>query len=718
MKKIAFFGILCCAVLSLMAQPKSVEALCPTYSFPFFEDFDTYDDYDIVQNCWTHMDQNANYPHMSNEQSLSGDYSMHFNSYMGKNMEAVKIPGSYNMRNVQLNFAAFSPNAHSFIIIGVTTDASNLETYEAVDTVYLQNASRWERFRVAFTYYTGNGKYLTFSCDGLNEIYLDDIKLNTPSCDMELPTYETFESYDLGLNTCWRNVTIPNNQVIDHNPTDTSYYYVTNNVYHYDTTFATVSTNATTFTYTGGAQSCTLTPGTYTVQAWGGQGGDGYYSGSTGDGGKGGYAQGAYTINTTTTVYVYVGGQGTTGNSSGTFSGGYNGGGAGYYYSGGGGGATHVSTRSGLLQNQASYVAQLLLVAGGGGGGHAYGGNSTCYIAAGGYGGGDTGGDGYYNSCYWGYTYYGRGGTQYGPGYNNYSSSSTYCGGFGYGGQYYTSYCSGGGGGYYGGAGGGYNGCSGGGGSGYVSPSLLTNAYTSAGNETFPSTNSSTETGHSGNGYCKISVDSTYIDQIDTILDYSTTDTLLRYNSHSLVIMPGTNPSYVASPKIVTSNLHINSISFDVFSLAEEEVTMGFMTSQNNAASFSSAKVALTQPDSWTHVTCSNLPDEINEKYLAFKSNGANKVYIDNLDFSLSLSINDKEIVPQKLQVIPNPATSYLDLRLDNGTCNFEKVEVYTMFGALVKSYGSVSGRISIADLANGVYILRADDAVAKFIKQ
>lgn len=54
--------------------------------------------------------------------------------------------------------------------------------------------------------------------------------------------------------------------------------------------------------------------------------------------------------------------------------------------------------------------------------------------------------------------------------------------------------------GYYGGAGA-YGGSSGGG-SGYIGS--LTSAQTIAGNTTMPSTGGSTETGHSGDGYARI----------------------------------------------------------------------------------------------------------------------------------------------------------------------------------------------------------------------
>lgn len=44
----------------------------------------------------------------------------------------------------------------------------------------------------------------------------------------------------------------------------------------------------------------------------------------------------------------------------------------------------------------------------------------------------------------------------------------------------------------------------GGGGSGYINTSILTSAQTIAGNQSFSSPSSNNETGHSGNGYAKI----------------------------------------------------------------------------------------------------------------------------------------------------------------------------------------------------------------------
>lgn len=89
------------------------------------------------------------------------------------------------------------------------------------------------------------------------------------------------------------------------------------------------------FAYTGSVQQVTLPKGKYKLQCWGAQGGN--VSGSyTATGSKGGYSEGVLTLTEPTTIYVFVGGQGTsssTSSTSGTAYGGWNGGGASVRYS-------------------------------------------------------------------------------------------------------------------------------------------------------------------------------------------------------------------------------------------------------------------------------------------------------------------------------------------------------------------------------------------------
>lgn len=267
--------------------------------------------------------------------------------------------------------------------------------------------------------------------------------------------------------------------------------------------------NIYNFEYTGAVQSMTLKKGMYKLECWGAQGGSysSYY------GGAGGYSYGILNLPTTTTVYIQVGGQPATNSTQQSMSaGGYNGGGQGavryysstYSYGQGGGGGTDIRI------GQDSLYARVI-VAGGGGGSSSVNALTTKY------GGGTSGGSptsGYAATQ----TNGGTSGTvgTFGVGANTLSSKLNYKYGSG-----------GGGGGWYGGAAAavaddnttsyrGYNG----GGSGYVytastasnypsgcllnSNYYLTNADTIAGNASFTNPDGSTVTGHTGNGYARI----------------------------------------------------------------------------------------------------------------------------------------------------------------------------------------------------------------------
>lgn len=235
-----------------------------------------------------------------------------------------------------------------------------------------------------------------------------------------------------------------------------------------------VNSYSKTFDYKGSVETVTLPSGVYKLEVWGAQGGA---DGSVG--GLGGYSVGELTLSSATPLYIAVGGKGADSTAGG--AGGYNGGGAGagtYERGGGGGGATHIGLKSGLLTAFSSdYSSKLLIVAGGGGG--------TDTAGRGGVGGGTAG-------------------THTGNGY-----AGTQTSGYNFGqGAPGPSYAAGGGGGFYGGGPGesGEPNNGGGGGSGYINTTKLTNASTKAGNTSFPNTaGTGNETGHSGNGYAKIS---------------------------------------------------------------------------------------------------------------------------------------------------------------------------------------------------------------------
>ena len=273
--------------------------------------------------------------------------------------------------------------------------------------------------------------------------------------------------------------------------------------------------------YTGTYKKISLPAGMYKFECWGAQGGDTKISTVYRLGGRGGYSYGALLLSQKQDLYLYAGGKGTdddgTLGSTAIASGGFNGGGYGITWSGtdhggsGGGGGTDIRI------NTTDLKGRCIVAGGGGGSADPHYDNFTPNLITGGYGGGETGGRGeYYND----HTYTdgcAEGGSQTGAGAN---------GGFGFGGNcstYVGGECGGGGGGWYGGGAGIHtDDCCGGGGSGFVftgataqycptgflltSEFYLTEAGTIAGNKQFASPNGTMETGHSGNGYIRITV--------------------------------------------------------------------------------------------------------------------------------------------------------------------------------------------------------------------
>ena len=245
----------------------------------------------------------------------------------------------------------------------------------------------------------------------------------------------------------------------------TTYYavaYATNSIgTTYGDQISFTTTMQTDFTYTGGIQSFVVpSTGNYKLEVWGAQGGDAspYY------GGMGGYASGTIDLTAGQTIYIYVGqvGQGAGGGSA------WNGGGGGTCCGAGGGGGTDFRLGGTAL-------AYRVIVAGAGGGGS----NDTPQ----GNGGDGGGSSGLYGTV-------GAPGTQ----------SSGYSLGVG---ETNSSDAAGGGGGYWGGYnGGGGTGGSGGGGSAYTGG--VTSGTMIAGNASMPNPSGGNMTGHSGNGYARI----------------------------------------------------------------------------------------------------------------------------------------------------------------------------------------------------------------------
>lgn len=238
-----------------------------------------------------------------------------------------------------------------------------------------------------------------------------------------------------------------------------------------------------TFTYSGDYYAWTVPSGvtTITVDAYGAQGGKSTCTYNTvASGGLGGRVQSRLSVSAGETLYLYVGGQGSTASASDmSTSPGWNGGGRGGvgnassgYWGSGGGGATDIRSSAGVLNSR-------ILVSGGGGGASC---ESNTTSDNGGSGGGLVGGSGARVAASSTTSF---GGTQSAGGaaitWSGWGPSQA--GSLGVGGNAQASTATtgqssvngggGGGGGYYGGGGGSWVG--GGGGSSYTDPVRATN---------------------------------------------------------------------------------------------------------------------------------------------------------------------------------------------------------------------------------------------------
>lgn len=343
----------------------------------------------------------------------------------------------------------------------------------------------------------------------------------------------------------------------------TAFYFKLNNNKMYGVGSANYNGSVMNFDYTGSVQTATLAPGTYKLECWGAQGGNSNQSNGTyGNGGKGGYSIGILNVSTNTTIYITVGGQGQNGVFNTRTAGGFNGGGDGYGTNGsgvggGGGGASDISLMSPVFSHSSYFINNIrdtnsllsrIIVAGGGG---SAGYDVSNNAANGGAGGGTTGQDGLSNRVYHGtggkQTTFGTGGSSEEP--NRYSVQAKF--GCGASASNSTDVAPGGGGGWYGG---GLHCDSAGGGSGYVytpttasnypsgcllnSAYYLSNAQTIAGNQSFSSPTGGTETGHSGNGYVRITklTDVIYLTHANNdIMDFNYTG-----STQSKTLKPGT----------------------------------------------------------------------------------------------------------------------------------------------------------------------------------
>lgn len=429
-----------------------------------------------------------------------------------------------------------------------------------------------------------------------------------------------------------------------------------------------------TFSYTGGEQTFNVPcEGNYKIEVWGAAGG---YTSESKHGGYGGYSKGTIELDDDETLYINVGGQGTTGESS---TGGYNGGGSGASSggSGGGGGATHIATQSGLLQELSNSIESILIVAGGGGGYANWG----CSVSIGGSGGGYQGALATNTSSEVNNT----GGTQSNGGVSNGAAA----GSFGLGGyQNVSGYSTpGAGSGFYGG-GTGHDYCGAGGGSGYISNTRLSNGAMYG--YKVPSDNTIYNYLVDKDGFLQVG-EQVFNSLDDAVAAITDTGTIKVLNDGYIQ-----EESTIPSGKNITIDLNGRTLNTTVTIVNNGNLTITDLTNDKNGKIVNSRSDVI---ENNSNVTIKDISIENSSNTVIAAKTGTGNVVIDNstlnskygvyLYSAQNVNINNSTITTRDASIYNSVNNS--NLTINNSTLTSETTTIFS-------NYNSV-----IADITNSI---------------
>lgn len=218
-------SILCRTVLMLMSLAALLVALpaahgqCDSLALPWHEDFDSYGTgVEVTPSCWV---VSRNYdmgypPHLVAMPVHGGAAALAF--YPGTIAEshysmaiAPPIAGHSSFEGLHLRFWLYSTSTAARLMVGFCADTGRYtRAFVPIDTVHVEQGSRWQETVIDLSSYAGTGRRLAFRMErGLQpdntEIYVDDVRIE--SCGTSVPTVSHvgisqltlhFESYGFG----------------------------------------------------------------------------------------------------------------------------------------------------------------------------------------------------------------------------------------------------------------------------------------------------------------------------------------------------------------------------------------------------------------------------------------------------------------------------------------------------------------------------------------
>ncbi len=164
---------------------------CTPVRLPYFENFDSFTSTgsDVYPECWfRHNSSSQKYPYVTSGTPYSGTRCLYFVGSTSIYSLAV-LPEfdlvDNTMSDLQVSFMMRPYNTNTKLIVGVMTNPLDPATFEPIDTVANATALAYEQHKVYLTNYSGTGRYVALKSlisGGTYNIYLDDIKVDIPTC--------------------------------------------------------------------------------------------------------------------------------------------------------------------------------------------------------------------------------------------------------------------------------------------------------------------------------------------------------------------------------------------------------------------------------------------------------------------------------------------------------------------------------------------------------
>ncbi|MCQ2294970.1 MAG: T9SS type A sorting domain-containing protein [Bacteroidales bacterium] len=189
-----------CGGDSIAAIVQATTSCVPLTDLPFSEDFENFvaasTSGSPITSCW-HRGSNytsSSYPYLSSSYASSGSKSMYMYAPGSSYYSYLALPAMADSLNtLSVSFSLYATSANRTLEVGAMTNPEDYSTFTSLATITTTATSRWDRYEVPLTAYTGQGQYIALAVSGSNYLYLDDLLVeHTSACPR--PTDVTFST--------------------------------------------------------------------------------------------------------------------------------------------------------------------------------------------------------------------------------------------------------------------------------------------------------------------------------------------------------------------------------------------------------------------------------------------------------------------------------------------------------------------------------------------